>query len=118
MASCACMQAGEGVGLYAWNVSGPVLLLAAQFFERPSQLPGSEQQDDLLFFVVHEAYQVTTSASGTQHCRFHHHASQSPNPPAVRASVQQLPSGESCRGAPPQCACFRSSQSGLGREGA
>ena len=30
----------------------------AQFFERPSQLPGSEQQDDLLFFVVHEAYQV------------------------------------------------------------
>ena len=29
-----------------------------QFFERPEELTGSEQQDDLLFFVVHEAYQV------------------------------------------------------------
>ena len=34
-----------------------------QFFERPKELTGSEQQDDLLFFVVHEAYQVQTHLS-------------------------------------------------------
>lgn len=33
-----------------------------QFFERPNELMGSEQQDDLLFFVVHEAYQVPSPA--------------------------------------------------------
>ena len=29
-----------------------------QFFERPKELMGCEQSDDLLFFVVNEAYQV------------------------------------------------------------
>ena len=29
-----------------------------QYFERPKELMTGEQQDDLLFFVVHEAYQV------------------------------------------------------------
>jgi len=29
-----------------------------QFFERPKELMTGEQQDDLLFFVVHAAYQV------------------------------------------------------------
>ena len=31
-----------------------------QFFERPKELMTGDQQDDLLFFVVHEAYQVTS----------------------------------------------------------
>ncbi len=31
-----------------------------QFFERPKELMTGDQQDDLLFFVVHEAYQVVS----------------------------------------------------------
>ncbi len=32
--------------------------MSMQFFERPSELPGLEHQDDLLFFVVQDAYQA------------------------------------------------------------
>ena len=42
---------------------------AMQFFERPEELMTGDQQDDLLFFVVHEAYQVILP-TGTQPCAF------------------------------------------------
>lgn len=43
----------------------PVTML--QFFERPKELMGNEQPDDLLFFVVIEAYQVRRPCS-TPNC--------------------------------------------------
>lgn len=33
-------------------------MVVLQFFERPKELMDYEQSDDLLFFVVNEAYQV------------------------------------------------------------
>jgi hypothetical protein len=33
-------------------------VMVLQFFERPKQLAANEQPDDLLFFVINEAYQV------------------------------------------------------------
>ncbi len=39
-----------------------------QFFERPKELMTGDQQDDLLFFVVHEAYQVVSLQLHNQHC--------------------------------------------------
>ena len=35
--------------------------MVLQFFERPKEHMSHEQQDDLLFFVRNEAYQVRTS---------------------------------------------------------
>lgn len=35
-----------------------VHMATVQFFERPKELMGYEQSDDLLFFVINEAYQV------------------------------------------------------------
>ena len=42
-----------------------------QFFERPKDLMTGDQQDDLLFFVVHEAYQVI-HPTAVQPCAFRH----------------------------------------------
>ena len=42
-----------------------------QFFERPAELMTGDQQDDLLFFVVHEAYQVS-QPTAAQPCAVRH----------------------------------------------
>lgn len=52
-------------------------VVSPQFFEKPKELMGNEQPDDLLFFVINEAYQVITCIPG-----HHSHALPRSNPPS------------------------------------